>query len=79
MAMQISLREMWLIGTDVINVSIVPSRMQHASTHVYHYLALADASFISASVIIKTFRQAVVQIFITQFFANSNLCLCLIV
>ena len=76
MAMQISLREMWLIGTYVINFSILPPRMQHALTHVYHSLALADASFTSASVIIKTFRQAVVHIFITQFFPNSSLFLC---
>ena len=76
MAMQISLREMWLIGIYVTKFLIVPPRMQLALTHLYHSLALTDASFTSASVIIKTFRQAVVHIFITQFFPNSTLCLC---
>ena len=76
MAMQISVREVWLIGTYAINFSILPPRMQNALTHFYHTLALDDASFTSASVIIKTFRQAVVHIFITHFFPNSSLCLC---
>ena len=56
---------MWLIGTHVIDFSIVSPGMKCALTHVYHFLALTDASFTSASVIIKTFKQAVVHIFIT--------------
>ena len=70
---------MWLICTCVINISIVPPRMEYALTHVYHSLALTDAPFTpasEASVIIKTFKKAIVHIFITQFFPNSTLCLC---
>ena len=67
---------MWLIGTHVIDFSIVSPRLKCALTYVYHSLALTDAPFTPASVIIKTFKQAVVHIFITQFFPNSTLCLC---